>query len=171
MKNIYKYFLNLIFPKKCINCKREGSFFCEDCLSLIELNQIQYCACSKNPQKGILRCNNCPSNISCVYTVLNEKQYLAKKLFLKAQKIPELNLYLSYLIISYIKNVVNIKLDNTFSIFFKDKEMENIALNLAKFTKLKIGTETENILFITKKYPEEDIDLKKKNIIVLSLFR
>jgi len=171
MKNIYKYILDLIFPKRCLNCGREGSFLCDDCLSLIELNQIQYCACLKNPKKKVLRCENCPSNISSVYTILNEKQYLAKKLFLKAQKISELNLHLSYLVISYIKNVVNMNLDNTFSIFFKDKEMENLALNLAKFTKIKIGTETKNILFLTKKYPLEDINLKNKNVIVLSLFR
>ncbi|MDD4661821.1 MAG: hypothetical protein PHG24_00890 [Candidatus Pacebacteria bacterium] len=171
MENIYKYILNLIFPKKCINCKREGSFLCEDCLSLIEINQIKYCACANNPKKGILKCSDCPSNIYCVHTVLNEKQYLTQKLYLKAKNLSELNNYFSYLIITYIKNEANIKLDNNFSIFFKDEEMKNIALNLAKFTKLKIGRKTDNILFLTKKYPKESINLKNKKVFVISLFR
>jgi len=31
------FFLDLLFPKFCFGCKKEGAFLCEDCLSTIEL--------------------------------------------------------------------------------------------------------------------------------------
>lgn len=37
--------INLLLPKKCIFCKKEGSFLCEDCLSLVEINEKDYCLC------------------------------------------------------------------------------------------------------------------------------
>ncbi|MDD4358466.1 MAG: hypothetical protein PHY30_01465 [Candidatus Pacebacteria bacterium] len=171
MKNIYNYILNLIFPKKCINCGKEGSHFCEDCLSLIELNKINYCACANNPRKNCSRCENCPSNIFAVFTVFNEKQKLVQKLLFKSKTIPDLNLYFSYLIITYIKIMTNLNLNENFSIFYKDKEVKNIAKMLSKFTKLKISDQKENILFLTKKYPCESVDLKNKKVYIISLFR
>jgi len=171
MKNIYNYVLNLIFPKKCINCRREGSYLCEDCLSLIELNQINYCACKANPRKNRLRCENCPAHIFHVFTIFNEKQKLSQKLFLKAKIISELNIYFTYLIITYINNMTNLNLNENFAIYFKDNELKNIAKSLSKFTKIPINNTSNNILFITKKYPCEDIDLKNKKIYVISLFR
>lgn len=34
---------NILFPKFCQNCQREGDYFCADCLSLIEVLENQYC--------------------------------------------------------------------------------------------------------------------------------
>jgi len=34
---IQKFFLDLLFPKFCFNCKREGSYLCSDCLSMLEI--------------------------------------------------------------------------------------------------------------------------------------
>lgn len=36
------FLLDILFPKFCINCKREGSYLCEDCLSLIDIFDKQY---------------------------------------------------------------------------------------------------------------------------------
>lgn len=176
MKNIYNYILNLFFPKKCINCQREGSYLCEDCLSLIELNQITYCACIKNPLKNKIICDNCPKLVSAVFTIFNEKQYICQKLFLKSKTIPDLNAYFSYLIITHLKNITNINLDNNFAIYFENEDIKNIAKSLSKFTKIPIKNNSKNILFITKKYPSDDIfkiikTLNAKEIYVISLFR
>lgn len=40
---IKEFFLNLFFPSGCINCQKEGSYLCQDCLSLIDIPQNQYC--------------------------------------------------------------------------------------------------------------------------------
>lgn len=50
-------FWDIIFPKKCINCKREGSYLCEDCLSLVEINPHRYCLCERLEKKD--KCENC----------------------------------------------------------------------------------------------------------------
>lgn len=36
MEKIFKFFLDLFFPKFCLGCKKEGTFLCEDCFSVIE---------------------------------------------------------------------------------------------------------------------------------------
>ncbi len=33
------FFLDIIFPKFCLGCKREGSFLCDDCLATIDINR------------------------------------------------------------------------------------------------------------------------------------
>jgi len=30
--------LNILYPKFCINCQKEGEYLCEDCLSLVDIN-------------------------------------------------------------------------------------------------------------------------------------
>ncbi|MFA7142078.1 MAG: hypothetical protein WC157_02120 [Candidatus Paceibacterota bacterium] len=171
MKNIYNYVLNLLFPKKCIHCHREGAYLCEDCLSLIELNQITYCACFKNPCRNKIRCGKCPKSISAVYTILNEKQAICKKLFLKSKIMPELNLYFSYMIIAFMKNRTSLEIDQSFAIYFEDKEVENLAKNLSQYIRIPIKNKAENVLFLTKKYPCVLENVKAKNIYVISLFR
>lgn len=176
MNNIYNYILNLFFPKKCINCGRENSFLCDDCLSLIELNKINYCACVKTPLKDKLKCNNCPPKICSVFTIFNEEQKLVQKLFSKSKSIPELNIYFCYLIITHLKNITNTVLDNTFVINYDNDEVKNIAQSLSKFIKISINTKSKNILLITKKYPNEDIfkkieTLDVEKIYIISLFR
>ena len=176
MKNMYNYILNLLFPKKCINCGRENSFLCEDCLSLIEINEINYCACVTNPLKNTLKCEKCPQSISAVFTILNERQKLSQKLLKKSEIIPELNVYFSYLIISYLKKITTINLNDSFSLFPENKSVKYLTEKLSKFTKIKIADKSKNILLITKKYPSEDIFetiklLKADNIYIVTLFR
>jgi hypothetical protein len=140
------------------------------------MNKINYCACVKNPLKNKLKCNNCPSKIFAVFTILNEEQKLVQKLFLKSKTIPELNMYFCYLIISHLKNITNMNLDKTFAINYDNDEMKSMAENLSKFIKLPIKNKAKNILLLTKKYPGEDIfkkieELDTQKIYVISLFR
>jgi hypothetical protein len=123
-----------------------------------------------------LKCENCPQIISAVFTILNEKQKLSQKLFLKSKSIPELNIYFSYLIITYLKNITNLKLDSNFAFNFENEEVKNITENLSKFSKIPINNESKNILLLTKKYPSEDIfkkieTLNAEKIYIISLFR
>ncbi|MDD2909502.1 MAG: hypothetical protein PHU74_01075 [Candidatus Pacebacteria bacterium] len=67
-------------------------------------------------------------------------------------------------------------MDNNFAICFENEDVESIAKNLSKFTKIPIKNNSKNILFITKKYPSDDIfkiikTLNAKKIYIISLFR
>ena len=42
-KTILENILDIFFPKRCINCQKEGSYLCNDCLSLIEISPKDYC--------------------------------------------------------------------------------------------------------------------------------
>ncbi|MCD5396186.1 MAG: ComF family protein [Candidatus Pacebacteria bacterium] len=54
MKNFLKKFfektISLFFPTKCINCQREGSFLCQDCLVLITLFENNFCPICNSPK-------------------------------------------------------------------------------------------------------------------------
>jgi len=39
IKKIQKFFLDLLFPKFCFNCQKEGSYLCPDCFSILEISQ------------------------------------------------------------------------------------------------------------------------------------
>jgi len=162
MKNMCNYILNLIFPKKCMFCHREGFFICEDCLSLIEINQIQYCNCFTNPQKNILKCQNCNKEICGVYTVLNSKQKIAKILFEKSQKNPELNLALSFLIISHLRDIT---ISKNSIIIPQSKRVEKLAETLSEI--LKLNNNNENIIILSENYPFEIRGNKKATIVTL----
>ncbi len=84
---------------------------------------------------------------------------------------PELNLYFSYLIIAFMKNRTSLEIDQSFAIYFEDKEVENLAKNLSQYIRIPIKNKAENVLFLTKKYPCVLENVKAKNIYVISLFR
>lgn len=53
--------LDLLFPRKCLGCKRTGSYFCADCLNFLSLEQKEICPICERPAFGGLthpRCKN-----------------------------------------------------------------------------------------------------------------
>jgi len=48
--DIKNFVLSLLFPRFCLNCQKEGSYLCKDCLSTIEISEYRYCLCKK-PQR------------------------------------------------------------------------------------------------------------------------
>lgn len=47
--------LDLLFPRKCLGCGREGGYFCSECLNLVSLCQNQICPlCTKNSFGGLV---------------------------------------------------------------------------------------------------------------------
>lgn len=52
-KNIWLFFLDLIFPIECLGCGREGRWLCGDCFKEIKLKPKQYCLhCKKENNFG-----------------------------------------------------------------------------------------------------------------------
>lgn len=75
MDKFKNFIQELLFPKFCLGCQKEGTFLCEDCRALLDICQFNYCLCEAhgNPKRilpskeclDILKCQNCQkSNLS-----------------------------------------------------------------------------------------------------------
>jgi ComF family protein len=42
-----EFLLDLFFPKFCLGCKREGAYLCDDCRTLLDISEYNYCLCDK----------------------------------------------------------------------------------------------------------------------------
>ena len=112
MKKIKKFLLDLFFPKFCFNCKKEGSYLCQDCQSLLEISQYQYCLCPKPKrlfQGG--KCKDCRSKkLDGLYFAIPYQSPLIKELIQKFKYHPfakELAETLSFLIITHFQLLDN----------------------------------------------------------------
>jgi ComF family protein len=66
--NIKPFLLDLFFPKFCLGCKKEGTYLCDDCRALLDINESDYCF-------------NIAPNLSGLYFALPYKdKILTKKL-------------------------------------------------------------------------------------------
>jgi ComF family protein len=79
-----KFLLNLLFPKFCLGCQKEGIYLCQDCRSLLEILETNYCLCDKpidlglNFEKG--KCQRCrDKKLSGLYFALPFKEKLLTK--------------------------------------------------------------------------------------------
>jgi len=63
IKKIFSPLLDLIFPKQCLGCKKEGCFLCENCYQSIEINPGNECVvCEKKVNIQNQICANCLEN-------------------------------------------------------------------------------------------------------------
>jgi len=103
-----KFFLDLFFPKFCLNCGSKGSYLCEDCLSTIEILEYQFCP---GCQKRILNEKICPScrkliKLDGLYFAASYQNNLVKQLITKFKYEPfakELKDSLARLIITHFQ--------------------------------------------------------------------
>lgn len=80
------FLLELFFPSFCLGCHKEGSLLCQDCKSILEISEYNYCLCSKNPLRlpdskngKCSRCHN--KKLGGLYFALPYKEkFLTKKL-------------------------------------------------------------------------------------------
>ncbi len=107
MKNgMWNNLLDIIFPKNCINCGKEGTYLCEDCLSLIEINPYYYCLCNKPrklPNSG--KCPLCKNNhLDGLMSACSFDQKIIKEAVhkIKYNYVKELSLLLSFLILTHL---------------------------------------------------------------------
>lgn len=80
-KNIIKnFFLDLFFPKFCFGCGRENTYLCNDCKSLLEIAEYDYCLCETNPTRllsptQVGKCQRCQDRkLSGLYFALSYKE-------------------------------------------------------------------------------------------------
>lgn len=106
------FLLDTFFPKFCLNCQKEGCYLCEDCKSLLEISEYQYCLCQKPKrifEKG--KCFQCHSkSLSGLYFALPYQNNLIKNLIQRFKYEPfikELAILLSSLILNHFQLLVN----------------------------------------------------------------
>lgn len=87
IRNIKDFSLDLLFPKFCLGCQKEGSYLCEDCRCLLDISEYNYCLCNTKPQRLPFnqksgKCNRCSDKkLAGLYSALPYKEKpLTKKL-------------------------------------------------------------------------------------------
>jgi len=124
MKNSTKKFINkvldIIFPKFCVICKRQGYLVCPDCLSLIEIMEYRYCPfCQRRVMSKEGKCKlHRYLKLDGLYFAASYNNIVVKTLIKKFKYQPfikELSKPLSQLIIAHLHSIDN-------KIFLEDKE-------------------------------------------------
>jgi predicted amidophosphoribosyltransferase len=72
---------DLLFPRFCVNCQREGSFLCADCRALLEISSVPNCPCQKS--RRTFRCCDCQTSISLSLSAFSVNSYVGQKLLTK----------------------------------------------------------------------------------------
>lgn len=58
---MFRFILDLIYPKRCVSCGQLGTYLCPDCLTKVEFLQMQYCpGCKFVAKRGLthLKCRS-----------------------------------------------------------------------------------------------------------------
>jgi len=56
--------LDLLFPRRCLGCGREGGYFCASCINLVSLNNQDICPVCARPSIGGLTHDGCASPLA-----------------------------------------------------------------------------------------------------------
>lgn len=97
---IKKFSLDLLFPKFCLGCQKEGVYLCDDCRALLDISEFDYCLCDKPTRippndLGVTpsgKCNRCrDKKLSGLYFALPYKEKeLTRKLIYQFKYSPYL---------------------------------------------------------------------------------
>ncbi len=87
IKKLKLFLLDLFFPRFCLGCQREGAYLCDDCRTLLDISEYNYCLCNTNPsrlppEQKSGKCNRCQNKqLAGLYFALSYKEKaLTKKL-------------------------------------------------------------------------------------------
>ena len=122
MPGLKNFIVDALFPKFCLNCGKEGEHLCEDCFSLIEILERQYCPFCPSAKITLegRTCSVCKrnKNLSGLYCAASYDNFIVKKLvhqFKYEPYIKDIATILANLIINHLANLN--KLDGFESFF------------------------------------------------------
>jgi ComF family protein len=108
MEKLRKILLDILFPKFCLCCNREGDYLCKDCKALFDIFQYRYCLC-RIPKKILEngKCQKCKfKKLDGLYFPLYYQNLLIKKLIQKFKYEPfirELAKPLASLVVAHLQ--------------------------------------------------------------------
>jgi predicted amidophosphoribosyltransferase len=175
--------IDYIFPKKCVICKKQGSYLCEGCFAFISFNQNPICLICKKFSKNNLTHKECLNKYSIdgYFSALSYSKTVEKLIhdFKEKPYLKDLSLVLSELFYESIiqnENFYNIikKLDPILAPVPLNKEVFKkrgyaqsgfLAKNLSKYLNIKTFSilERKNSEFVIK----SGFDIKNLNIILV----
>ena len=181
-----EFLLDLIFPKFCFGCQREGFYLCQDCRSLLDISEFCYCLCDFKPlqlpkEQKTGKCPRCQNKkLSGLYFALPYKESNVTKKLIYQFKYPpyikNLSKTLASLIIEHLlisgKNensiwtpngvpaiLVPIPLDKSKLKIRGYNQAEELAKELSVI--LKIPVITDSLLKVKQTRPQ--MELKKED--------
>ncbi|MCX6789829.1 MAG: phosphoribosyltransferase family protein [Candidatus Gribaldobacteria bacterium] len=106
--------LETIFPRFCLNCDEEGKLICEDCLSLIEINDFVYCPFCEQPNRLLNGKGVCQKHygkfLDGLYFATSYRNKIVKKIITQFKYEPYLKTLspiIAFLIISHLIKTKN----------------------------------------------------------------
>ena len=171
--------LDILFPKFCLGCQKEGTYLCDDCRHLLDINEFDYCLCSNKPIQIYVptqgKCHRCQNKILFgLYCALPYKHNLTKKLIYQFKYKPylkDLSKTLASVIVEHFvlakKNTENIWQNSVLIPVPTDKkklksrgynQSEELAKELSKI--IKVPVILNNLIKI--KQTEAQMKLKKE---------
>ncbi len=171
-----EFILDILFPKYCQNCGKEGNYLCDDCFFLIEILERQYCPFCFPPRVVIdgKTCGSCRKSkkLNGLYCAVSYENFIAEKLirhFKYEPYIKELAKPLSSLIIANLSLLNKLDSFNPFLLIpvplhqkkLKQRgfnQAEELAKELSKNLKIPIITD---VLIKIKQTPAQ-MELKKE---------
>jgi len=175
LTNSQNFILDILFPKFCLGCQKEGSYLCNDCLSTIEIIEYLFCpGCQKREDNG-RPCKSCRKFIKLdrLYFATSYQNSLVKELINKFKHEPlvkELAKPITFLIITHFQiiekpdfsdcSIIPVPLEKSRLKWRGFNQAEEIAKELANFLNIKVWT---NVLVKTKRtFPQVEIENKNK---------
>ncbi len=131
LKNILIFFKDILSPKKCFSCKKEGIYLCEKCFNNLD-NFGEYCYICKK------KSSNFKIHKKCLIEnkLLNWKNFNDKKIYLD-----------NVIVLTHYKNKVIKKLIISFKFYWKKDIWVELWEKLWNFVK-------NNISLLKREYPE-----------------
>jgi len=103
--------LDILFPRFCLRCQKEGDWICPDCLSTIDILEYQYCPfCMQKIFEESICLKHKNKNLDKLFFAVSYENSLIKKAIKKFKYPPflrELTPYFCYLIISHFLLIEN----------------------------------------------------------------
>ena len=178
---ILEFAIDILFPKFCLNCGAEGSYVCQDCFSLIEILDRQYCPFCFPPKLVFAgTCLSCKrtKKLAGLYCAASYENFIVKKLIHQFKYQPclkELAKPLASFIIVHLQHLNKISSLESFILvpvpLYKKKQKqrgfnqaEEIAKEIAEILKIPIV----NALVKTKQTPPQvklEKEEREKNVL------
>lgn len=81
LQKVCSLLADLLFPKFCLNCGREGTYLCPDCRALIDVLEHRYCLCEQPRLTLDGKCKNCrDKSLDGLYFAVPPSDKLLQKL-------------------------------------------------------------------------------------------
>lgn len=107
----WAFFLDLLFPRECFSCSREGDWLCEECFRKLKNKETQYCFHCRGEDSSASFCENCRDKyyLDGVWIAGDYEEVMIAKLIksFKYSFIEDLSLILGKYLALFLRDTIN----------------------------------------------------------------